>query len=106
MLIEVDTGGEAAKGGVKAEELKGLLESLREFPSIEVRGLMTMPPYFDEPERVRPYFRALREMRDKLKAAYPGLRELSMGMSGDFEAAVEEGATLVRVGSAIFGPRL
>jgi hypothetical protein len=106
VLIEVDTGGEETKGGVKAEELKGLLEGLREFPSIEVCGLMTMPPYFDEPERARPYFRALREMRDKLRAAYPGLRELSMGMSGDFEAAVEEGATLVRVGSAIFGPRL
>lgn len=105
VLIEVDTGGEETKGGVKAEELKGLLEGLREFPSIEVCGLMTMPPYFDEPERARPYFRALREMRDKLGAAYPGLRELSMGMSGDFEAAVEEGATLVRVGSAIFGPR-
>jgi pyridoxal phosphate enzyme (YggS family) len=106
VLIEVDTGGEETKGGVKAEELKGLLEGLREFPSIEVCGLMTMPPYFDEPERARPYFRALREMRDKLRAAYPGLIELSMGMSGDFEAAVEEGATLVRVGSAIFGPRL
>lgn len=106
VLIEVDTGGEESKGGVKAEELKGLLEGLREFPSIEVCGLMTMPPYFDEPERARPYFRALREMRDKLRAAYPGLIELSMGMSGDFEAAVEEGATLVRVGSAIFGPRL
>lgn len=105
VLIEVDTGGEETKGGVKAGELKGFLEGIKEFPSIEVRGLMTMPPYFDEPERVRPYFRALREMRDKLKAAYPGLRELSMGMSGDFEAAVEEGATLVRVGSAIFGPR-
>ncbi|MGH7850006.1 MAG: YggS family pyridoxal phosphate-dependent enzyme [Thermodesulfobacteriota bacterium] len=106
VLVEVDTGGEAAKGGVRAEELEGFLASLREFPSIEVRGLMTMPPYFDEPERARPYFRALRGMRDKLKAAYPGLVELSMGMSGDFEAAVEEGATLVRVGSAIFGPRL
>lgn len=105
VLIEVDTGGEETKGGVKAGELKGFLEGIKEFPSIEVRGLMTMPPYFDEPERIRPYFRALREMRDKLKAAYPGLRELSMGMSGDFEAAVEEGATLVRVGSAIFGPR-
>ncbi len=105
VLVEVDTGGEAAKGGVRAGDLVGFLESLRQFPSIEVRGLMTMPPYFDEPERVRPYFKALRELRDKLKSAYPGLRELSMGMSGDFEAAIEEGATIVRVGSAIFGPR-
>ncbi len=104
-LIEVDTGGEETKGGVRLEKLEGFLKSLEEFPSIEVRGLMTMPPYFDDPERARPYFRALRETRDKLKTEYPGLVELSMGMSGDFEAAIEEGATLVRVGTAIFGPR-
>ena len=102
----MDTGGEEAKGGVRKENLEGFLKSLEEFPLIEVRGLMTMPPYFDDPESASPYFGTLREMRDKLKAAYPGLRELSMGMSGDFEAAVEEGATIVRVGTAIFGPRL
>lgn len=105
-LIEVDTGGEETKGGVKKEEVEGFLGSLGEFRSIEVRGLMTMPPYFDDPGGARPYFAALRELRDKLGAAYPGLKELSMGMSGDFEAAIEEGATIVRVGSAIFGPRL
>lgn len=104
-LIEVDTGGEETKGGVKKEDLEGFIGSLGEFGSIEVRGLMTMPPYFDDPGRARPYFAALREMRESLAALYPGLTELSMGMSGDFEAAIEEGATIVRVGSAIFGPR-
>ncbi|MEW6145650.1 MAG: YggS family pyridoxal phosphate-dependent enzyme [Thermodesulfobacteriota bacterium] len=105
VLIEVDTDGEETKGGVKKEDAEGFLKSLGEFPSIEVRGLMTMPPYFDDPERARPYFRTLRELSGRLGVSYPGLRELSMGMSGDFEAAIEEGATIVRVGSAIFGPR-
>jgi PLP dependent protein len=69
---------------------------------LDVRGLMTMPPFFDQPERARPYFRALRELKDRIG---PPLTELSMGMSGDFEVAIEEGATLVRVGTAIFGMR-
>jgi len=106
VLIEVDTGGEKTKGGVKIDDVGGFVESLAECGSIEVRGLMTMPPYFDDPGRARPYFAALRELRDRLAAEYSGLMELSMGMSGDFEAAIEEGATIVRVGSAIFGPRL
>jgi hypothetical protein len=106
VLIEVDTGGEETKGGVSLEDVEGFLRSLGEFPSIEVRGLMTMPPYFDDPAKARPYFRQLRELRDRLSAKYPGLRELSMGMSGDFEAAIEEGATIVRVGTTIFAPRL
>lgn len=105
VLIEVDTGGEETKGGVKRKEVESFIGSLEEFGSIEIRGLMTMPPYFDDPGRARPYFAALRELRDRLAAGYPGLTELSMGMSGDFEAAIEEGATIVRVGSAIFGPR-
>jgi len=106
VLIEVDTGGEKTKGGVKIDDVGGFVESLAECGSIEVRGLMTMPPYFDDPGRARPYFAALRELRDRLAAEYSGLKELSMGMSGDFEAAIEEGATIIRVGSAIFGPRL
>jgi hypothetical protein len=106
VLIEVDTGDEETKGGVKEKDVEGFLKSLGEFPSIEVRGLMTMPPYFDDPAKARPYFRQLRELRDRLSAKYPGLRELSMGMSGDFEAAIEEGATIVRVGTTIFAPRL
>ena len=101
----VDTGGEETKGGVKSEEVEGFIDSLGELGSIEVRGLMTMPPFFDDPVKARPYFAALRELRDGLRAGYPGLTELSMGMSGDFEAAIEEGATIVRIGTAIFGPR-
>ena len=66
---------------------------------------MTMPPYFDNPEMARPYFKVLRELRGKLQTRFPDLRELSMGMSGDFEVAIEEGATIVRIGTAIFGPR-
>lgn len=105
VLIEVDTGEEETKGGVGKEDLEGFLASLQGFPSVEVRGLMTMPPYFDDPESARPFFTALRDLRDKLSVKYPGLRELSMGMSGDFEVAIEEGATIVRIGSTIFGPR-
>jgi PLP dependent protein len=105
VLIEVDTGEEETKGGVRREEVEGFLKELRELHSVEVRGLMTMPPYFDDPERARPFFISLRELRDELSAGYSELTELSMGMSGDFEVAVEEGATLVRVGTAIFGPR-
>lgn len=105
VLIEVDTAGEESKGGINAEGVGGFINGLGDLSSIEVQGLMTMPPFFDEPERARPYFRKLRELRDELRKKFPLLSELSMGMSGDFEVAIEEGATLVRVGSAIFGPR-
>jgi len=105
VLIEVDTGEEETKGGAGKDEVEGFLKELREIPSVNVLGLMTMPPYYDDPESARPFFIALREFRDRLSVEYPELRELSMGMSGDFEVAIEEGATLVRVGTAIFGPR-
>lgn len=105
VLIEVDTAQEESKGGIKAAEAGDFINGLAELLSIEIRGLMTMPPYFNEPELARPYFRKLRELRDDLKNKFPLVKELSMGMSGDFEVAIEEGATLVRVGSAIFGPR-
>jgi PLP dependent protein len=105
VLIEVDTGGEETKGGVGSEALEGFLAELSKLKSIELKGFMTMPPYFDDPERARPYFGELRELRDRFKSEYPGLRELSMGMSGDFEVAIQEGATIVRVGTSIFGPR-
>jgi pyridoxal phosphate enzyme (YggS family) len=104
-LVEVDTGEEETKGGVGKEDVEDFLKELRELPSLEVRGLMTMPPNLDEPERARPFFITLRDLRDRLSVEYPDVRELSMGMSGDFEVAVEEGATIVRVGTAIFGPR-
>lgn len=105
VLIEVDTAGEDSKGGISPAQLESFLNELGSLSSIEVRGLMTMPPYFDDVEMARPYFNRLRELRDKLLPSYPNLKELSMGMSGDFEVAIEEGATIVRVGSAIFGER-
>ena len=105
VLIEVDTGGEETKGGVSPRMLESFLANVSELKSLDVRGLMTMPPYFDDPEEARPCFRELRGLRDRFISEYPGLSELSMGMSGDFEVAIEEGATIVRVGTHIFGPR-
>lgn len=108
VLIQVNISREATKGGTTGEELLALVREVARLPHVRICGLMTMPPFFDDPEGARPYFRALREMACELTAAaVPGveMRELSMGMSGDFEAAIEEGATLVRVGSALFGER-
>jgi pyridoxal phosphate enzyme (YggS family) len=106
ILIQVNQGGEATKSGVAPEAAPELLQEVARLPHLRVLGLMTMPPWLPDPEAVRPYFRALRELRDRLRdlSGLP-LPELSMGMSGDYEVAVEEGATLVRVGTAIFGPR-
>lgn len=109
ILIQVNISREATKSGTSREELLALLREVAELPHLKVRGLMTMPPFFDDPEGARPYFRALRELSQEVAAAaIPGveMRELSMGMSGDFEVAIEEGATLVRVGSALFGERV
>ena len=100
MLLEVNAGQEAGKFGLAPQEVAAALRDIAPLPNMDVRGLMTMAPLTDEPESVRPVFRCLRELRDSL-----GLRELSMGMTGDFEVAIEEGATMVRVGRAIFGPR-
>ena len=108
ILIQVNTGKEASKSGVYAEEALALAREAGHLDHLAVRGLMTLPPYFNAPEKVRPYFRALRELRDRIQAeALPGvaMEELSMGMTGDFEAAIQEGATLVRIGTAIFGER-
>ncbi|HYM15377.1 MAG TPA: YggS family pyridoxal phosphate-dependent enzyme [Dehalococcoidia bacterium] len=98
ILIEVNVTGEATKFGVAPGDLPSTVLRLRQLPNIDVRGLMTVAPRVDNPEDVRPVFRALRTLRDRLE-----LKHLSMGMSDDFEVAVEEGATLVRVGRAIFG---
>jgi pyridoxal phosphate enzyme (YggS family) len=106
VLIEVNIAEEEAKGGIESRCLDSFLSELSSFSRIEVKGLMTIPPFFDNPEMVRSYFRRLRELRDKLQERFPNLRELSMGMSGDFEVAIEEGATIVRIGTAIFGPRV
>ncbi len=104
-LIEVSLAGEEDKGGIKPAQVEDFLDELERFPLIEIGGLMAMPPFFDDPEMARPYFKKLKELRDKLKQRFPNLRELSMGMSGDFEVAIEEGATIVRIGTAIFGAR-
>src|SRR5580700_7152896 len=107
VLIEINVGGETAKSGVAPEsrELEELLSAAPELEHLEFRGLMTIPPFNDDPQEVRPYFRKLRDLRDQIARRLPAfnMRELSMGMSRDFEIAIEEGATCVRVGSAIFG---
>ncbi len=108
VLIEVNVSGEASKSGVRAEDAKDLVRAVSELKNIRVQGLMTMPPYSADPEASRPWFRRLRELAAEIaKEQIPNtsMKELSMGMSGDFEVAVEEGATLVRVGTAIFGGR-
>lgn len=107
VLIEVNIAGEAAKAGVTAEGTPGLIREAAALKHVAIRGLMTIPPLLDDPGQVRPYFKKLRELADGiLREDLPGVSmELSMGMSGDFEVAIEEGATIVRVGSAIFGER-
>jgi pyridoxal phosphate enzyme (YggS family) len=108
VLIQVDLGQEATKSGVDEASLREVVAAVSECPRLKLIGLMVLPPFFDEVERVRPFFRRLRELRDQLDAEgafanQPG--ELSMGMTHDFEIAIEEGATMVRVGTAIFGAR-
>jgi pyridoxal phosphate enzyme (YggS family) len=110
VLIEINVGGEAAKSGVAAEsrQLDELLLAAPELEHLEFRGLMTVPPFSDDPQQARPYFRKLRELRDQIAARrLPAIsmETLSMGMSHDFEVAIEEGSTCVRVGTAIFGER-
>ena len=105
-LLEVNVSGEDTKHGFTPAQLRSEFPALGKLPHLRIRGLMTMAPYSDNPEDARPVFRALRELRDELQSAHAHpLPELSMGMSGDFEPAIEEGATLVRVGSSIFGAR-
>lgn len=105
-LLEVNVSGEATKHGFTPDALREEFAALARLPNLRIRGLMTMAPYSNNPEDARPVFRALRQLRDELQAAHSHpLPELSMGMSGDFEPAVEEGATLVRIGSSIFGDR-
>jgi hypothetical protein len=109
ILLQVNLSGEETKSGTTVSEVIQLARDTARLPNLSIRGLMTMPPFFDQPDRARPYFRELRKLsRAIADLKLPGVRmdELSMGMSGDFEVAIEEGATLVRVGSAIFGERL
>ena len=104
-LIEVKLSEEETKHGVPKNELMELIESTKDMKNLNILGLMTIPPFFDDAEKTRPYFRRLRELRDvAVKNGY-NLPELSMGMSHDFEIAIEEGGTMVRIGTAIFGER-
>jgi PLP dependent protein len=110
ILIEINVGGETAKSGIppKSDELEKILQGAPRWGNLKIRGLMTIPPYTEDPEGSRPYFRQLRQIRDSIAARnLPtiGIDVLSMGMSHDFEVAIEEGATCVRVGTAIFGER-
>ena len=106
ILLEINVSGEASKFGFSPTDLRQNLEGLLCLPNIRINGLMTMAPYSEDPETARPVFSKLRILRDELAAKTgQALRELSMGMSGDFEVGIEEGATIVRIGSSIFGHR-
>lgn len=108
VLIQVDLGKEATKSGALETELPGIIDAIKQTRALSLQGLMTLPPLFDDPEMTRPFFSRLRKLRDELNAqgAFGDQNgELSMGMTHDFEVAIEEGATMVRVGTAIFGAR-
>jgi hypothetical protein len=110
ILLEVNVSGEASKygfDGARRDELFGAVEVIAQLPNLRLDGLMTMAPLVDDPEQARPVFRVLRELRDEIAACYSAVKlpHLSMGMTDDFEVAIEEGATLVRIGRAIFGER-
>ena len=108
ILLQVNVAREDSKSGVYVEDTLQLLKDVAQLENVAVKGLMTMPPYFNAPDRVRPFFRALRQLRDRIineNIPTVSMEELSMGMTGDFEAAIEEGATMVRIGTAIFGER-
>ena len=109
LYIQVDLAGESTKFGAPEAEVAGIARAALDCRTARLRGLMLLPPWFDDPEQARPYFRRLRELRERLVEHgidRSHLRELSMGMSHDFEVAIQEGATLVRVGTAIFGKRI
>ncbi len=107
LLIEVKLSPEESKHGCPPERVEELLSYTLQFPQLNVLGFMTVPPYLENPEEVRPYFRELRQIRDRMEEVFNRkFPELSMGMSHDFPVAVEEGATIVRIGTVLFGPRL
>lgn len=109
LMIQVNLAGEIQKSGISASEAPEIITAASGFKYLKVVGLMTMPPFFDDPEHARPYFSQLRDLRNELIASNVldcEAIELSMGMTGDFEAAIEEGATIVRIGTALFGPRI
>ena len=103
IFLQLNLAGEETKSGFSETEFPRSMEEILKLENLKVEGLMTIPPFFDSPEKARPYFRKLRELKESL--GMPGIKELSMGMTGDFEVAIEEGATIVRIGTAIFGAR-
>lgn len=107
VLIQINISKEPSKSGSDIQNAANLIKDIVLLENLSVKGLMAMPPFFNNPEKARPYFTALRVLRDQIQKVFPGvvLNELSMGMTGDFEVAIEEGATLVRIGTAIFGER-
>ena len=108
ILLQVDLGGEETKFGVDPAHVRDIVDAVLKLKSLRLNGLMTIPPFFEDQERVRPYFARLRELRDSVESEQPGCLgqgHLSMGMSHDFETAIQEGATIVRIGTAIFGSR-
>ena len=108
VLLQVDLGGEETKFGADPARIQEIMEAMPRFEGIRLNGLMTIPPFFENPEQARPFFAGLRELREKLETKQPGClgkQHLSMGMSHDFEAAIREGATIVRIGTAVFGSR-
>ncbi len=108
ILLEVNVAGEVSKGGFVTQEVRHVVKQLERFPHVAIKGLMTLPPFSDNPEDTRPYFSELRRLRDALEREGLGknaVKELSMGMSNDYPVAIEEGATMVRIGTAIFGKR-
>ncbi len=108
ILVQVNISGEDTKSGISADETIELISAISLLKNLSIKGLMTMPPFFYQPEKVRPYFAALRNLRDQIKErCIPNvsMQELSMGMTGDFEVAIQNGATLVRIGTALFGER-
>lgn len=108
ILIEINIGGEESKYGVKPEEALGIIRQIAELPNVHIEGLMTMEPYFDDPEQARPYFRQMKRLFDEIKSQnIPNaeMKILSMGISNSYEIAIEEGSNMVRIGTKIFGPR-
>lgn len=109
ILVQVNISGETTKSGIETEQALELVRRIAPLENLAVCGLMTMPPYFNAPDKVRPYFRALKDLSDIIRKeaiANVDMTELSMGMTGDFEVAIQQGATLVRIGTAIFGERV
>lgn len=106
LLLELNIGSEESKHGLTENDLPHILKAGSELQWCKIRGLMIIPPFDEDPGKIRPYFKKLREIRDLWHKDYPDLTELSMGMSNDYEVAIEEGATMVRIGTSIFGSRL